>query len=131
MRSFLASSHLFLVVHGAGGVGKTRAVIEAGERIAAEGAWQVLWANVASMEASGAWFEAIVPERPTLLIVDEPKDEQVLRVLAEQLGTKSGRASQWKIVITVRSPKDPVLKFLFGTRRKSHVDQLCVAALPQ
>ncbi len=129
-QTFLASSHLFLVVHGPGGVGKTRVALEAGERIAADGTWNVLWANVASMEASGNWFDAIVPERPTLLIVDEPDDERVLRVLAEQLGTKQGRASQWKIAITVRSPKDPVLKFLFGPRMKSRVDQLHIEPLP-
>jgi hypothetical protein len=130
IRSFLNSSHLFLVTHGAGGAGKTRIVMEAGEQVAAEGVWQVLWGNVASMEASGAWFDAIVPERPTLLILDEPENEQVLRILAEQLGGKVGRVSQWKIAITVRSPKDPVLKFLFGPRMKSRVEQLCIGALP-
>lgn len=129
IRSFLGTDHLFLVVHGAGGVGKTRLVIEAGESIAAEGTWQVLWANVASMEANGTWFEAIIPERPTLLLVDEPEDEQVLRVLAEQIGTKLGRTSRWKIIITARSTKDPVLKFLFGPRMRPRVDQFCIAAL--
>lgn len=131
IRSFLTSKHLFLLVHGAGGVGKTRVVVETATRIASEGAWQVLWANVASMEASGTWFEGIVPERPTLLIVDEPENDQILRVLAEQLRIRVGRASQWKIAITVRSPKDPVLKFLFSPRLKTSVDELPVAALPQ
>lgn len=131
IQSFLHTDHLFLLVHGAGGVGKTRVVVEAGERIAGEGTWQVLWANIASMEASGTWFESIVPERPTLLIVDEPENEQLLRVLVEQIGTKLGRASRWKILLAARSPKDPVLKFLFGPRMKSRVAQLCIAALPQ
>ena len=133
LRSFLASSKLFLVIHGAGGVGKTRIALEAGERIAAEGAWQVLWANVASMGVSGAWFNAIVPEHQTLLIVDEPEpeDRKVLRALAEQLGTKFGRASQWKIAIIVRSPKDPVLKLLSDPSMKPTFERLCVDALPQ
>lgn len=131
IRSFLASKHLFLVVHGAGGVGKTRVVVEAGERVAGEGSWQVLWAHVASMETSGTWFEGIVPERPTLLIVDEPESDQILRVLAEQLRSRVGRASEWKIAITVRSPKDPVLKFLFGPRMKQSVDKLLVCPLPR
>ena len=131
LRSFLELEQPFLVIHGAGGVGKTRVALEAGERIAAEGAWQVLWANVASMEASETWFNAIVPERKTLLIVDEPWNEKVLRVLTEQLGTKLGRASQWKVAIIVRSPKDPVLKFLSGPRMKRRIEKLCVTALPQ
>jgi hypothetical protein len=83
------------------------------------------------MEASGTWFEGIVPERPTLLIVDEPESDQILRVLAEQLRSRVGRTSQWKIAITVRSPKDPVLKFLFGPRMKPSVDELLVSTLPQ
>lgn len=130
IRSFLASNHLFLVVYGAGGVGKTRFVVEAGEQVAGEGSWQVLWANVASMEASGTWFEGIVPERPTLLIVDEPESDRILHVLAEQLRSRFGRTSQWKIAITVRSPKDPVLKFLFRSRMKPSVDKLPVSPLP-
>ena len=131
LRFFLESSKLFLVIHGAGGVGKTRVALESGERIAAGGAWQVLWANVASMGVSGAWFNAIVPECQTLLIVDEPEDEQVLRVLTEQLGTTLGRTTQWKIAIIVRSPKDPVLKFLSSSGIEHLVEKLCVAALPQ
>ncbi len=131
LRSFLESDQPFLVIHGAGGVGKTRVALEAGERIATEDAWQVLWANVASMEASGTWFDAIVPECQTLLIVDEPEDEQVLRVLTEQLRTKLGRTTQWKIAIIVRSPKDPVLKFLSSPGIEHLVEKLCVAALPQ
>jgi hypothetical protein len=131
IRSFLDSNHLFLLVHGAGGIGKTRAAVEVGQRIAKDGIWQVLWANVASMEMGGAsWFVGIIPERQTLLIVDEPDSEQILRALAEELGNRGGRASRWKVVITVRSPKDPVLKFLAGPRIKSRVDQLVIRELP-
>jgi hypothetical protein len=130
VRTFLASDELFMLVHGSGGIGKTRLLLEAGEQIAAEGAWQVLWANVATMASSGTWFEAIVPERPTLLLVDEPDDEEILRVLAEQLGNRVGRTTKWKVAVAVRSPKDPVLRFLFGPRMKSRVGQINIAALP-
>jgi AAA ATPase domain len=129
VRDFLLSDKLFLVVHGAGGIGKTRLLVEAGEEIVGEGSWQVLWANVASMASTGTWFEAIVPERPTLLLVDEPEDEQLLRVLSEQLGGRVGRAAKWKVAITVRSPKDPVLRFLFAPRMKPRVQELQIAAL--
>lgn len=130
IRAFLASSHLFLVVHGAGGMGKSRLLIEAGEAIAGEGRWQVLWANVASMASTGAWFEAVVPERPTLLLVDEPSDELVLQQLAEQLGGRVGRGAQWKVAVAVRSPKDPVLRFMRGARMRTRVQELPVSALP-
>ncbi|MBX3260540.1 MAG: hypothetical protein KF782_12670 [Labilithrix sp.] len=40
-RKFLASDNFFLLAHGAGGTGKTRLLVEAGDEIASEGAWQV------------------------------------------------------------------------------------------
>ncbi|WP_141620721.1 ATP-binding protein [Myxococcus sp. AB036A] len=129
IRNFLTSQQLFLVVHGAGGMGKTRLLAEAGETIASEGKWQVLWANVASMAASGAWFEAIVPERSTLLLVDEPADEFLLQQLSEQLGGRLGRAARWKVAVAVRSQKDPVLRFLRSARMKARVQELPIAAL--
>ena len=111
-------------------MGKTRLLVEAGELIASEGVWQVLWANVASMGATSAWFGAIVPERPTLLLVDEPPDEQLLQQLSEQLGGRLGRAAMWKVAVAVRSPKDPVLRFLRGPRMKPRVREIVIAALP-
>jgi hypothetical protein len=123
---FLSSGALFLVLHGGGGIGKTRLLLEAGEQIASDGTWQVLWANVVSMSASATWFASITPERPTLLLVDEPETEDLLRVLSEQLG---GRASQWKVAVAVRSPKDPVLRFLFGPRMGRRVRKLPVGSL--
>jgi hypothetical protein len=84
IREFLASDRLFLVVHRAGGAGKTRLLVDAGDEIAGDGEWQVVWANVESMAATRPWFEGIVPERATLLLVDEPSDEGLLQQLAEQ-----------------------------------------------
>lgn len=126
--SFLSSDKFFLVVHGAGGVGKTRLLLEAGEKAATDGAWQVTWANTATMAVSSSWFGALVPERPTLLLLDDPDSEQILRVLAEQLGN---RLSQWKILVAVRSPNDPVLRFLFGPRVRNQVQELAVGGLPK
>ncbi|MEW6742178.1 MAG: ATP-binding protein [Planctomycetota bacterium] len=130
VRDFLASEALFLVLHGAGGIGKTRLLIEAGEEIAAQGSWQVLWANVATMSATATWLQGSVPERQTLLLVDEPDDEQLLTVLVEQLGGTFGRTAAWKVAVAVRSPKDPVLRFLFGPKLKARVRELLIHALP-
>lgn len=125
--SFAETDRLFLVMHGAGGVGKTRLLLEAGEELSAQGHWQVLWANTATMSGSASWFTGIIPERPTLLLVDEPEDEDLLQVLAEQLGT--GRTSQWKVVVAVRSPKDPVLRFLSSARMQRRCEVHEVVAL--
>lgn len=124
IKEFLNGTKPFLLVNGSGGIGKTRLLIEVGEDIESEGEWQVLWANVASLSVSGSWFEAIVPERKTLLLVDEPDDPKLLQVLAEQLGPRVGRLAQWKIFVAVRSPKDPVLRYFHGPRRSSQVQEL-------
>ncbi len=130
IRAFLASDRFFLVVHGAGGTGKTRLLVEAGDEIANDGEWQVLWANVESMAATSSWFEAVVPERATLLLVDEPANETLLQQLAEQLGGRVGRTAKWKVSVAVRSPKDPVLRFLRGARMRPRVEELVLASLP-
>ncbi len=129
VRSFLSSDALFLVVHGEGGIGKTRLLVEAGDEIASEGEWQVFWANVASMSSSSTWFDSIVPERTTLLLVDEPDDPQLLRVLSEQLGSRFGRTAKWKVAVSVRSPKNPVLRYLFSPRVKERVQELPIGEL--
>lgn len=129
--AFLDATQQVLVVHGPGGIGKTRMVIEAGERIAAEPGWQVLWANVDTMTDNTAWLSGIVPERSTLLLVDEPDNDRLIRQLGEQLGPSSGRMSQWKVVVTARSTKDPILKFLTHPRMQQRVEWLPVEPLPQ
>ncbi|MCK6565412.1 MAG: ATP-binding protein, partial [Dehalococcoidia bacterium] len=126
---FANGTQAFLVVHGPGGIGKTRLLLEAGELLS-RSAWQVLWANTSTMESSGSWYEGIVPGRKTLVIVDEPESEQVLRQLVEQVGSAGG-ALDWKIAVSVRTPKDPVLRFLSGPKVKTQVQNLAIGALPR
>jgi hypothetical protein len=130
IREFLSSDSLFLVVHGAGGTGKTRLLLEAGDEISRDGEWQVLWANVKSMTTTSDWFAAVVPELATLLLVDEPADETLLGKLAEQFGGHVDRCAKWKVAVSVRSPKDPVLRFLRGAREKQRVEELALSSLP-
>lgn len=108
---FLANDHKrIFILHGAGGVGKSRFLLEAGEANASS--WRPLWANVATMARSDAWFGSIVPERPTVVLVDDPEDAEPLKVLIEQVSAASGRTGQWKVAIGVRSPNDPVLGYV-------------------
>lgn len=131
IRGFLASEKHFLVVHGAGGTGKTRLLVDSGSEIAGDSEWQVLWANVESLATNGAWFEGIIPERATLLLLDEPPDEGVLQQLAEQLGGRVGRAAKWKVVVSVRSTNDPVLRFIRRARIRPLVQELRLERLPR
>ncbi len=127
--AFLVGSKSYLHVHAAGGIGKTRFLLEGACRIAAEGDWQVLWANVHSMGLSSSWFDAIVPERPTLLVVDDPDDERLIQRIKEQIGRRGGRAQQWKVAIAVRSTNDPILQALQHPNLKRWVDELMLAPL--
>jgi len=127
--AFLASEKTFLQVHAAGGIGKTRFLLEGACQVAAQGQWQGLWANVQSMAASSNWFDAVVPERPTLLIVDEPDDERLVQRLQEQLGGRVGRAQQWRIAMAVRSANDPILRALQDPKRKHRVQELLLKPL--
>lgn len=127
---FLESDSFFFVFHGAGGIGKTRLLYESGLFALQKTKWQVLWANVATMENTSDWFSAVVPEKPTLLLIDEPESDKLLRLMMEQVGRKIGRAAGWKVAISVRSHKDPVLRFLSDAKIRSRVTFLPVKALP-
>ncbi len=118
-RTFLEADQPFLVVSGPGGVGKTRFLLEAG--VLSSSSWQVLWGNLAAME-NPDWFPAIIPEQPTLLLVDDPEDEKVLQLLVEQVG--GTRTSKWKVVVAVRSPKDSVIEFLHHPRMNKRRTEL-------
>lgn len=111
-----------LCIYGQGGVGKTKLIIETGEDVASRGEWQVLWANVETMTASTQWLMGIAPEKKTLLLIDEPKDDRVITLLIEQL--YAGRMKSWKIVITTRSYNDPILQALGEFKIKKIVEEL-------
>ncbi|KYC34791.1 hypothetical protein WA1_49585 [Scytonema hofmannii PCC 7110] len=118
-----------LVIHGAGGIGKTRFLLEGAETQALPEGWQVLWANVATMTNTSSWFMGLIPERPTLLLIDEPDDATVLQTLVEQIS--GGRARTWKVAIAVRSPNDKVLNYLQGIRKRQIVEELPLAPLEE
>ncbi|HNH50596.1 MAG TPA: hypothetical protein PKY30_26420, partial [Myxococcota bacterium] len=87
---------------------------------------QVFWANNASMAASDSWFEAIVPERPTLLLMDEPDSPELLKRLQEQL---SARAQGWKVLVAARSTHDLAIKPLVDPKFGRQVQRLELSAL--
>jgi hypothetical protein len=128
VRDFVRSDRLFLMVNGPGGVGKTQFMIEAALRAAAEGLWTIYWANVTTMKNHGEWYCGLVPGRPTLLLVDEPDDVALLKILIEQ--TLAIRGSDWKILVSVRSAKSPVVAYLTGRSLMARVQSLALPALP-
>ncbi len=125
----LNDSKKILVIHGPGGIGKTRFLLEGAETQVLSEGWQVLWANVATMTTTSSWFMGLIAERPTLLLIDEPDDAKVLKTLVEQIS--GGRAKTWKVAIAVRSPNDLVLKYLQEPRIRQIVEELPLAPLEE
>ncbi|MDB6021361.1 MAG: hypothetical protein JWQ04_1218, partial [Pedosphaera sp.] len=107
--AFLQGSKSLLCFHGPGGIGKSRLLLEIGQWAQREG-FQVLSANEATMSQSDTWFASVPFTEKTLLLVDEPQDPRLVRLMAEQLRAPSSQMKSWKVLIAVRSPKDPVMK---------------------
>lgn len=121
------ANKLFLLLHGAGAVGKTRLLLEAGANLV-ENESQVFWAEAASMAKSSNWFLALSREKPTILLLDEPDDVGLLKALFEQL---SQPGTSWKVVMAVRSPNDPVVRWLMQGKLAAHTDELPINTLSE
>jgi len=102
-----------LVLHGPGGVGKTRFLCEAGLRASQLGLFGAVYCATPAVETSSDWYQGIVAEVPALVIVDEPQDPKFIDVLLSEL---QGRAKAWKVIIAARSPNHPVLQLLKNPR---------------
>lgn len=121
VEGFLSSSKRILLLHGPGGVGKTRLLIDGCAQVALKQNVTPLWANVRVLTASLP-LAGLVAERPTLVLADEPdKSEQIDALLGLLLGGQ--RTRSWKAIISVRSPKDPVLQRLRRVELKQLVDE--------
>ena len=95
---------------GPGGIGKSRLLLEVGGKAEAAGN-QVLWAVEATMSRSTQWFSAVNYSLPTLVLLDEPQDTDLIRAIAEQV---TFQMHGWKVIIAVRSPNDPVPRAVTG-----------------
>lgn len=126
---FLSSDKKIALIMGPGGIGKTRFLLEAGYRTMDKFQYQVLWANNENLSNNTNWFDSIVQSKPTLLIVDEPENENVLRILLEQIGYRNSRSNNWKIAICARSQKDPVIRYLESPRITRHVYRITLEPL--
>lgn len=111
VKKFLESDKKLVSVIGPGGIGKTRFLLEAGA-IAEAAEFQVLWGLEAGMAANSSWLVGFTPEQKTLLLVDEPKDPRLIDQVVEQLKNSRGRMELWKVIISSRAQKGPILEAL-------------------
>lgn len=129
-RTFLQGNKKLLCMHGPGGIGKSRLLLQIGDFAEKEGQ-QVLWGNEATMSNTQQWFASIPLGSPTLLLLDEPQDPELIRVLAEQLRGAQSQMAQWKVIIAVRSPNDPVLKAIRNVPTGIKAEPLSLPPLSQ
>ena len=119
-----------LIVHGPGGIGKSRFLLENAQKIQEDNKnWQVYWALIEEMEKSSHWYQGIIPEKDTLLFIDEPENENLLKRLIEQSAFSNSRSHQWKFIVAARSPKDPVLKYLKSANIRGITQELVLESL--
>ena len=113
--NFIKNDKKIILIHGPGGVGKTRFAIEAAMQANKKTNYDIFWANTSTMEKSTSWFQSIIHGRKTLLIIDEPTENRTIDILLEQI--YSQKISDWKFAIITRSAKDHILKPLNPAKR--------------
>lgn len=99
---FLNDDQQVLLIHGPGGVGKSRLLFEACER--AREQWQVFWLNETAFGGESSLYVGMVPDQPTLVVLDEPTKTETIELLVREMVIGS-RASDWKLLIAARSGK--------------------------
>ena len=119
-----------LCVQGPGGIGKSRLLLELGNKAETKG-YQILWGMEASLSNNQQWYSAIPYTLQTLLFLDEPQDPNLVNVLIEQLRIPNGQARTWKVIFAVRSPNDPVLKAVSNMPAAMRDDTLVMSPLSQ
>lgn len=104
--AFMESEQRVLLFSGPGGVGKSRLLFEASANALGDD-WQVLWLNELALQKGGQLYLGIVPEQPTLIVLDEPNESETIQFLIREMAAGS-RASDWKLLIAIRGGKTQV-----------------------
>ncbi len=126
--AFIKGTKKVMWMHGPGGIGKSRLLLEVGAKAEVQGT-QVLWAAEATISQSTQWFTAINYNLPTLLLIDEPQDPLLLRRVAEQIKIPNSQIREWKVIIALRSPNDPVLKAIADLAQNLRDDPMVLSPL--
>ena len=106
IRRFMESDKQFLVVHGTAGSGKTRLLVEAGDQIAQEGNWIVLWEMGENQTRSWPSERATKLGPPNLLLVDRLPSDLFSWGRDTFNRPKILVRGLWKMVVTTRCVDD-------------------------
>jgi hypothetical protein len=107
--------HQVLLVHGPGGLGKSRLLLEAAYQLVADGSVKTVYCGTPQLAASDDWYVGIVPEAKALVLLDEPTDAQFVERFLAELRTRTKR---WSVVVAVQTPRDPVIRALRDPRER-------------
>ncbi len=111
-----ATERRVLPVIGPGGIGKSRILYESLVRLSRDG-WRVLWGLSGTMVRSSQWFRLLNGTQKTCVVLDNPDDPSILRVVIEQLAAVERR--NWRVIIACRPEKAEILR---RYKTNSHVD---------
>ncbi len=105
----------FMFVRGPEASGKTRFLFEVASQLAEDG-WRVFWGLTESMSSSDLWMQGISNTcEKTLLIVDDPRDANLVQRVYEQLSVH-GRQT-WRALISCRADRQRDLVSRFDYRQ--------------
>lgn len=110
----------FMFVRGPEASGKTRFLYEVASLLAEKG-WRVFWGLTESMSASDLWMQGISNTcEKTFIIVDDPRDANLLQRVYEQLSVHE--LHTWRAIISCRDDRQHGLASRFDDRQ----DTVCI-----
>ncbi len=101
------SEKRILPITGTGGVGKTRMLYEALEKLSQQG-WRVLWGLPESMRISSSWFRMLNGNQKTIIALDNPDDLSLVRAVLEQL--RGPERADWKVLLGIPLSRSAALR---------------------
>ncbi len=127
--TFFRSDKKVLLVTGEGGVGKSRFLIEAGNRALSKGRYaqegkQVYWANVATLAYNKDFPGIAAPDIDHVILMDEPESIEFLQRLMGQLTNPGSRIKKWKFIIALSRYDQKIINFFEDYKIKKIVERV-------
>lgn len=126
---FFCSEKNVLLVTGEGGVGKSRFLIEVGNKALSKNGYaykgkQVYWANVATLAYNKRFPGIATPDIDHIILMDEPENMEFLKMLMEQLSNSKSRIKKWKFIVALRKHDEKVISLFKNYKTKKNVEHI-------